>query len=490
MRSISLRPMSSLRRLILLVCLLVLFSGEQALAQRAGPGLFLGAGPCSDVTGQVTDQTYCMDYSSGALYVWDGAKWQPISGNGTTSFNGGTNLSLTNTSNGTAAQAYSLWSNGSGIAYAGIKGTGATTGASGLPANSAFFGGGGGSSGTYFGSDQSGAPLYFYADGLFSAGTMSLAEDASANFFWNPPANVQTSRNINGALDIIASNTSGGGGAQAGYFVQNASGIAGGFSALGTGWAPGGPYLPSEAYVNGDQGNGLLLYSATTLHLGSSSQPFTLDMTSDGSGDFNFASNATGSNQGIITFQTNSEVRALSENNGGGDIFEVLPQNLTQGIGMSFSLIHSIGSNPTVSMNIDAKGSGILSLNAGNAGGRVDVYASGLLIRGATQGAHLGAYWEGVSPTAVPSQCANGTVTAGSTDVSGEVTFSAAAGGNCLITFVSHWAALPWCVCSAVTTGNGAAVPCGTTTSTIQMNLWGQFLNTTAVRWHCIGQNT
>lgn len=474
-----------MRRLLLLVCLLVLFSGERAFAQRTGPGLFLGSGPCSDVTGQVTNQSYCMDYSTGALYVWDGAKWAPISGNGVGSYAGPTALSIANTSAATGnTQAYFQAQSNAGYLFMGVRGTGYNL--TDVPAGYGFVETSAGTNGLYLNSDGGG--IYFAANNNLPVGSMLLAEDTSGDFSWYPPGggNFYVSGTRNGSLDIIVDNISSGSVAQGGLFVSNSAGIAGGFSALGTSWAPGGPYLPSEAYVNGDQGNGLLLYSAAVLHLGSSSQPFTLDMTSDGSGDFNFASNATASNQGIITFQTNSVVRALSENNVNTDIFQVLAQNLTQGVSIGWNYVHEIGSCGACALSIDAQPGAPLYLNDLNPTGYVGSYSQIYTFNNH----HINTQLNSATPPNSPN-CPNGYIAGGSTDVAGQLLFAATGGvTNCLLNFGSTWSAAPRCVCSAEQQIGGISISCGTNTSTTQLQLTfqGSFLaNNGQVNWVCVG---
>jgi hypothetical protein len=62
----------------------------RAWAQRSGNGLFQGASICSDVTGQIANQTFCLDYSSGTLSVWNGSSYQLLTGLSTVRTSGGT----------------------------------------------------------------------------------------------------------------------------------------------------------------------------------------------------------------------------------------------------------------------------------------------------------------------------------------------------------------------------------------------------------------
>lgn len=484
-----------MRKWILFVCLLVLFSGERAWAQRAGPGLFMGPGVCSDVTGQVANQTFCMDYASGALYVWDGSKYIPISGNGTSTFSGPTIMSLTNTNNGTSTQAYSQWSNGTGIAYAGIKGTGYA-----IPpaiAGAAFVGGGGGSTGLFISEDQAGSAIYFSADAQGATGELQLTEDSSANFYWTLPNNVLTFvRNGNVSLDIVASNTGAGTGSQGGFFVQNASGIIGGFSAIGaSATAFPAPYQANQPYVNGDTTTGLLLYGAGgALHLAASGAPYTLDMTADGSGNFNFASNNTTLGQGYITFQSNATVRALSENNNAVDDFQVMAQNLTQGIGISWSYIRQVGTCGNCGFDLSGKTGGTISIQGSNVGS--NIVAQGPLYAQSgnftvQNNYHVLSTNNGQAPPGI-SSCANGFLDVNSTDTAGLVSFNNGGTQYCLINFGRIYNNPPYCVCTVVDSFSPSTIigRCFATVNTaqVQLNFDSGVQNSTAKAvWHCIG---
>jgi hypothetical protein len=75
-----------------------------AYAQRSGNGLFQGTNSCSDVVGQVAKQTYCLDYTTGTLMVWNGTAYQTIGGLPTGAMNtsGIVTPNLTVTKNDTA----------------------------------------------------------------------------------------------------------------------------------------------------------------------------------------------------------------------------------------------------------------------------------------------------------------------------------------------------------------------------------------------------
>lgn len=65
-------------RIFALILLALVLGRTPAGAQRSGPGLFTGSSVCSDVTSQVTNGTWCLDSTSGYLFVWTGSSWLQI----------------------------------------------------------------------------------------------------------------------------------------------------------------------------------------------------------------------------------------------------------------------------------------------------------------------------------------------------------------------------------------------------------------------------
>lgn len=169
----------------LLVILLVLFSGERVWAQRTGPGLFMGPGMCSDVSGQVTQQTYCLDYSSGGLLVWNGSQWVPISANLTQSLNTAVGMTVTNTNAGTSAQAAYFASNGTSTVGMSMTGTGSTFPNPPYPPDEGYFQSTG-SNGLMIYANNGAGVIKFAANQQGGVGSLNLNEDGSGNFAFNP----------------------------------------------------------------------------------------------------------------------------------------------------------------------------------------------------------------------------------------------------------------------------------------------------------------
>lgn len=190
----------------LLVILLILFSGEQVWAQRTGPGLFMGPGMCSDVSGQVTQQTYCLDYSSGGLLVWNGSQWVPISGNVTQSLNTAVGMTVTNINAGTNAQAAYFASNGTSTAGMSITGTGSAFPNPPYPPDEAYFQSSGSNGLLIYANNGSGV-IKFATNQNGGVGTLNLNEDGSGNFAFNPTvagAVIQLNNgNTSGAVQVF-----------------------------------------------------------------------------------------------------------------------------------------------------------------------------------------------------------------------------------------------------------------------------------------------
>lgn len=100
---------------LLLFVVILLFLEEHAFAQRSGSGTFSGPNMCGDVVGQISQQTYCIDQTSGSLNVWNGSAYQLLSGTGA-GFSSNTNVNtlITNTNTGSAAQGSYLLQNDTG----------------------------------------------------------------------------------------------------------------------------------------------------------------------------------------------------------------------------------------------------------------------------------------------------------------------------------------------------------------------------------------
>jgi hypothetical protein len=182
---------------------------------------------------------------------------------------------------------------------------------------------------------------------------------------------------------------------------------------------------------------------------------------------------------------TNPVLIANSLTNANSDIIEVFPQNQTQGVGILWSGLHSIGSAAAVAMNIDAKGGASINLNTVNVGG--PVITSGTVF--IQDNYHLTVQNNGILPTF--ATCSGGSFYGTSTDVQGQVNFTGAGAQSCTILFARTWANTPICVCSvALSTSPMVTGQCVVTVGPTQatFNFSGAIQNGTAIAdYHCIG---
>ena len=75
-----------------------------------------------------------------------------------------------------------------------------------------------------------------------------------------------------------------------------------------------------------------------------------------------------GTRVGIGTPTPSAQLTIVNTDNSAGDILQVYPRNLTQGIGIGYDYIQEIGSNGNNTMYIDAQGSGNLILSTKGTG--------------------------------------------------------------------------------------------------------------------------
>lgn len=192
---------------------------------------------------------------------------------------------------------------------------------------------------------------------------------------------------------------------------------------------------------------------------------------------------AEGSLNGWQFAGTNPVAIFQSNTNSNADIIQLLPQNSTQGIGIAWSGIHSIGTTANVSMAIDAKGGGSLLLNTINVGGQIFTSAPVLI----QDNYHLGFANNGTAPPTLGT-CSAGSFYGTSTDNVGQVNFSAAGATSCQINFGRAFANTPLCVCSVFTTWPGSVTSCamgGSASS--QTAYFGAAQSAGFFDYHCLG---
>jgi hypothetical protein len=246
------------RKFLLLVLCFFWFFEEPALAQRSGTGLFQGASMCSDVVGQVTNQTYCLDYTTGSLSVWNGTAYTLLGGNNTPfNINAAVATALRNNNSGTNAQSVLYF-------YNDLTPTTQSYAAIGLT-SSGFTAGGpialgdqmgiltGASHGMVLSSASTTAPIQF------DIGAQQIAQFVSntANVWANPG-------NVNGGVNLTLYNANGGNNAQAVVSVQAGSGG----SITGTSIFDFGPGYTANAAFPANSG-ALVTSAANGLNIGS-----------------------------------------------------------------------------------------------------------------------------------------------------------------------------------------------------------------------------
>jgi hypothetical protein len=333
----------------------------------------------------------------------------------------------------------------------------------------------------------------FGAFELFVADNSGTSLGALGPYFSIQPPVASFSYNFNGNEFVQASNTNSGTVAQVLFKAYDGTnGIQ--LSQIGESASGfGAPYFANTGYINTTGTNGLLLYATNAsgaIRLAANGQgAHTLPITEDSTGDFFL--NPSNSAAAIQINAGNPSLQVISTTNASTDVLTVYPQNLTQAVGIWYAGIREEGSNGSNNLNLDAEGSGAVSLNTDDVASSSGVWSFTSL--GTVNNHHsFSALNSGTQPSI--SSC-NGTATyamrAGSTDNAGEVdvTVTGTLANNCLINFGAGWGANPICNCNIWTDNGGEAAACATNTSTTQMNLWGQASITAGghISWQCTG---